>query len=252
MSIRLKHICRIRTACVVLSLVLFAILFPRTGISGSFSVNPVRIELSESAHNAVIHVENTSATQVTIQMTTMAWSQENDKDHLRPTRELLSTPQIFILKPGATQLVRVGALRKPDNEKELAYRLLLEEIPPLLPPDFKGLQVALRISMPIFLKPTKSATEKLEFAFSREPKKGLKLLLSNSGNGVAQISGIRLYDGTTPETLFAAYPNTVYVLPGYRREISLQTGDSGSAKKILIRAVMRGVPVEFYAVSLSP
>lgn len=252
MSFRLKNACQIHAMCVLTSLVLFALLFPCTGVAGSFSVNPVRIDLSESVLNAVIHVENSSGTSVTIQLTTMLWSQENNKDQLRPTREIISTPQIFKLKPGATQLVRVGTLRKPDNEKELTYRLLLEEIPPLPPPDFKGLQVALKISMPIFFKPAKDAREKLQIAFTRDSERGLNLSMLNFGNGVAQLSGIRLYDEAAPDTLLVSYPNTVYVLPGQRHELSLRTIGSGFGEKILIRAVMRGVPVEFYAVSSAP
>ncbi len=252
MSFRLKTLCQIRATCILTSLSLFTLLFPCAGISGSFSVNPVRVELSEDVPNAVIHVENASGAPVTIQLTPLSWSQENNKDQLRPTRELLSTPQLFTLKPGATQLVRVGALRRPDAEKELAYRLLLEEIPSLPPPEFKGLQVALRISMPIFLKPPKETNERLQMTFTRDPGNKLNLFLLNKGNGAAQLSEIRLYEEASLDTPLGSYPHAVYVLPGQRRELAIRNIGMGSGQKLQVRAVMRGVPVEFHAVASPP
>ncbi len=98
----------------------------------------------------------------------MAWAQKDGKDQLTPTRELIATPPIFNLKAGTTQLIRIGMLRKVDLEKELIYRLILEEIPPPPAPDFKGLQVALRIGLPVFIKPDTSAQQFVRDAFGRK------------------------------------------------------------------------------------
>lgn len=243
-----KYACRILSA----GLLLCASIFPGHGIAGSFSVNPVRVELSGAAPNAVIHVENTSNAAVTVQLSTMLWSQVDGKDQLRPTRELLSTPQIFSLKPGAVQVVRVGILRKPDAGKELSYRLLLEEIPPPPPPDFKGLQVALRVSLPVFVKPTGETREKLELALRLRPDHQLTLSLANDGNGSAHWSGFSLHDAAAPERVLAAHPGALYVLPGQRRDVSLQVPGMEAGRKILIRASTRGSPVEFHATPVAP
>jgi len=244
----LKYACRILSA----GLLLCATFLPGHGIAGSFSVNPVRVELSGAAPNAVIHVENTSHAAVTVQLSTMVWSQTDGKDQLRPTRELLSTPQIFSLRPGAVQVVRVGILRKPDTRKELSYRLLLEEIPPPPPPDFKGLQVALRVSLPVFVKPPGETHEQLEVALRLQPDNHLTLSLANDGNGSAHWSGFSLHDAAAPERVLAAHPGAVYVLPGQRRDVSLQAPGMEAGRKILIRATTRGSPVEFHATPVAP
>ncbi len=248
LPVMLKYACRILSA----GLLLCATFYPRHGVAGSFSVNPVRVELSGAAPNAVIHVENTSNAPVTVQLSTMLWSQVNGKDQLRPTRELLSTPQIFSLKPGAVQVVRLGILRKPDTGKELSYRLLLEEIPPPPPPDFKGLQVALRVSLPVFVKPPTDTREKLEVALRLQPDNHLTLSLANDGNGSAHWSGFSLHDAAAPERVLAAHPGAVYVLPGQRRDVSLQASGVEAGKKILVRASTRGMPVEFHATPVAP
>ncbi len=248
MPVMLKHACRILSA----GLLLCASLIPGHGIAGSFSVNPVRIELSGAAPNAVIHVENTGNASVTVQLSPMLWSQADGKDQLRPTRELLSTPQIFSLKAGAVQVVRVGILRKPDPDRELSYRLLLEEIPPPPPPDFKGLQVALRVSIPVFLKPPVETHEKLELALALRKDRQLTLSLVNGGNGSAHWAGFSLHDGADPERVLASYPGAVYVLPGQRRDVSLQVPGVEAGRKILVRTSTHGRPLEFHATPVAP
>ena len=83
-------------------------------LAGSFSVNPVRVELSAQRSSAVVQVENTGSGEVTVEARTFAWAQPDGKDQLSTTREVIVTPQVFRLKAGATQLLRIGALRKPD------------------------------------------------------------------------------------------------------------------------------------------
>lgn len=248
----LQSVCRILSFCCLSSLFLCALLYPSRSTAGSFSVNPVRIELSALEPNAVIHVENTGSKSVTVQLTTMAWSQVDGRDQLRPTRELLSTPQIFTLKAAAMQVVRVGSLRKPDPRQVLAYRLLLEEIPAPASPDFKGFQVALKISMPVFLKPAQEVREQLEIAMNLQSDKQLTLALSNTGDGVAHWSGFTLHDDAFPDRVLASYPGAVYVLPGQRRQLSLFVPDIGTGTKVMIRAATRGSLVEFHGLPVSP
>jgi fimbrial chaperone protein len=90
-----------------------------SALAGSFSVNPVRVELSAQHSSAVVQVENTGSSEVTVEARIFAWVQPDGKDQLSTTREVIVTPQVFRLKTGATQLLRIGALRKPDQSKEM-------------------------------------------------------------------------------------------------------------------------------------
>ncbi len=244
----LEYACRMFSA----GLLLCAMVFSAHSVAGSFSVNPVRIELSGTEPHAVIHVENTGPAPVTVQLSTMTWSQADGKDQLRPTRELLATPQIFSLKVGAIQVVRVGTMRKPDSDKELPYRLLLEEIPLPPPADFKGLQVALRVSIPVFLKPPKETKEKLEVTLALRSDRQLTLSAANAGTASAHWSGFSLHDADAPDRVLASYPGAVYVLPGQRREVSVAAPGVEAGKKVLIRAATRGRPVEFHVAPVAP
>ena len=74
------------------------------------------------------------------------------EERLTPTRDLLVSPAVFTLPQNGSQLVRVALRGAPaDPTRELSYRLILQEVPQPANPDFSGLQVALRLSIPVFV-----------------------------------------------------------------------------------------------------
>jgi P pilus assembly chaperone PapD len=126
-------------------------------VAGTFNISPLKITLSKNSSIAVIQLKNVGDSATTIQLQTMRRMQDGEGDKLQLTREIIATPQIFSIKAGATQLIRVGMVSKPDPVNEIAYRLVLDEIPPPPEPGFKGLQVALKINFPIFVQPLTEA-----------------------------------------------------------------------------------------------
>ncbi len=219
-----------------------------SAVAGSFSVNPVRVELSAQRSSAVVQVENTGSSEVTVEARTFTWAQPEGKDQLSPTREVIVTPQVFRLKAGATQLLRIGSLRKPDQAKEMPYRLVLEEIPPPPTPDVKGLQVALRISIPVFLRPPVEAKDKIDVAITAENDRQLRLVFSNSGNASAALSNLSISEEESPDQLIAAHGGVIYMLAGQRRELVLDSKRFNPDKKLLIRAQSPTGPVTLHAV----
>lgn len=237
------------TRIAVISSLLWMALYATDVTAGSFSVNPVRIELSPNQSSAVIQVDNNGSNEVTVEAKILSWSQADGKELLSPSRELIVTPQIFRMKPGAMQILRVGALRKTDPEREISYRLMLEEIPPPPNPDTRGLQVALRVSMPVFLKPH-SAKEKIDPTLKMETPQQLRLSLANSGNASAHFSTVTLFYEDEPDTAIASHTLSTYVLAGQKRDILLKTSAIDPEKKILIKAKTYAGPLEFHAISV--
>lgn len=222
--------------------------------AGSFNVNPVRVELSAKERSAVLRVENNGDAAVTIQLQSMAWSQELGKDKLAATRDVIATPSIFKLKAGATQIVRVGMLRNADPQRELSYRLFLEEIPTPPAPDFKGLQVALRIGIPIFIQPVETAVSQLKFLPKRLADGQMQLTLVNQGLAHSQIFGLKVFPAAKPDAVFAASMISLYVLPGQERSLLMRPGDFSQAAdgQLLIKAQTRSGPVESHATLVGP
>lgn len=183
--------------------------------AGSFQVNPVRATLSANLPVGSLTVRNTGAEPAVVQLEVVSWSQQDGKDVYVPTREILATPPIFTVPPGGSQVVRVGLRRAPDPRRELTYRLFLQEVPPPPKPDFQGLQVALRVGVPVFVLPPAPAKPVLRWQVSRTPQGKLQLSLSNSGNAHIQVANFKLVPAKgepLPTQQVAAY-----VLPGQSR-----------------------------------
>jgi fimbrial chaperone protein len=189
--------------------------------AGSFGISPIRLELSTAEPTGTITVRNEEDAPALIQAEAFAWSQGGTEDNLDPTQDLIVSPGVFTLPPKATQLVRVALRRPVDPERELSYRLILQEVPPEASPDFTGLRMALRLSMPVFVEPPKPARPDLEFSAARDTDGRLVLRAENRGTAHARIIGFALTpidgDGATFQDSIATY-----VLPGQARTWTLQ------------------------------
>lgn len=202
----LRHV---RRAGLVLPLFLA---FEGVGYAGSFDVSPVRAELSQAQHVAALTVRNSGREPAVIQLQATSWSQQDNHDVLTPTAELLATPPIFTLAPGASQVVRVGSHRSPDAHEEIAYRLSLQEVPPPPDPAFRGLRVALKISLPIFLVPNAPAASKLTWQAARVEGGKVRLSVRNDGAAHAHLTGLAIAARATGQRASVSDAN-VYVLP---------------------------------------
>jgi len=146
-------------------------------LAGTLNVSPIKINLSKNSSSAIIQVSNAGNSDTTIQLQAMRWLQDGEGDSLQPTREIIATPQIFAIKAGATQLIRVGMVTRPDPVNETAYRLVLDEIPSPPEPGFKGLQVALKISLPIFVQPLSKSLPELDLSWAQTHDKKIRVAM---------------------------------------------------------------------------
>jgi fimbrial chaperone protein len=201
--------------------------------AGSFTVNPVRVTLSSSLPVAAITVSNSGTEASVIQLEPSRWTQQGDQDVLTPSHEILATPPIFTLAPGASQIVRVGLRRPSAAQQELTYRLVLREVPPPQPIS-QGLRVALAISMPVFVASAHPSFSNLQWQASRLADGRIHLQATNSGDAHVQIGAIELSfaDGASPVVRQSV---ATYLLPGSTRGWTFKSAadvPSGSALRL--------------------
>ncbi len=97
--------------------------------AASFVVNPVRVNLGADQRVVSLTVRNNGSAAVRVQAQPMRWLVQGEADQYETTDQLLVSPPLFALEPGATQIVRVG-LRIPHiGALEQSYRLYLSEVP---------------------------------------------------------------------------------------------------------------------------
>ena len=186
-------------------------------VAGSFSISPLRVELSDRKRIEALTVRNEQDSEAVIQVLAQAWTQSDGQDILQATRDVLATPAVFTLAPKGQQIIRVALRRPADTERELTYRILLQEVPNATSSDFNGLRVSLRLSLPIFVAPTGGASFKLDSALSwRTELRDEKLLVetvNTSKRHVQIFDCAATFDESTP-----AMRNSVgkYLLAGSR------------------------------------
>lgn len=220
------------------ALVLFLAL-EGAGCAGSFQVSPVRATLTPGQPVAALTVRNTGNSATVVQLQAMRWTQPGDQDALVPASELLATPPIFTLAPGASQIIRVGLRQPADPDTERAYRLLLEEVPPPPEPGFTGLRLALKISLPVFVPASAAASADLQWHAVPSADGALLLSVHNNGRAHAHMSGLTAAMGDAHVSLPDA---NVYVLAGASRQWRLPMhGASGQMLRLAAHDDSRAV-----------
>jgi fimbrial chaperone protein len=178
--------------------------------AGSFSVNPVRVTLSAKQPVAAITVRNSGTESSLVQLEASAWTQDQGKDVLTPNADLLATPPIFTVPAGSTQIIRVGLRNPRTPASEVTYRLVLREVPPAIRKE--GVQVALMISMPVFVVPATPIKPELTWKASRTPDGKVRVSATNTGTEHIQLGKLELSAGAGQ--LIGSRGISEYVLPG--------------------------------------
>ena len=183
--------------------------------ASSFSISPIRLDLSTAVRSAALTVRNDDQ-EVLVQAQVMLWQQVDGEDKLTPTRDLLVSPAVFTLPPNGAQLVRV-ALRSPpaDTAHELSYRLILQEVPK------SANRRSLVCRSPCASASRSSSQRRDDRSCPRLVRFSLRrrdcvVTAQNSGDVHARIHGFSIAP-TTGDEAPLAQPVAAYVLPGQSR-----------------------------------
>lgn len=213
---------RCATLCAV------ALLAPRLAAAAEWNIDPVRVQLSPEHQTAAVIVRNDSDQPSSLQIQAVVWSQVDGQDVYTPTRELLVSPPVVTIAPKSDQVIRVALRRQADATRELSYRINLQELPVQPSPEFTGVQVALRIGLPVFVQSQKSeARPEMVWSVSRMPDNVLKVGVRNQGNAHVQISDFALYSPGSDQPI-TGEAGSRYVLAGQSQQWLLKT--SAAAK----------------------
>ena len=187
------------------------------GEAASFSVSPLRVELAPGHASQALTVRNDNLHDaVVVQAQVLAWRQDGGTDQHSPTRDVLATPPIFTIPPGAAQIVRVAFRSPPGGAHENAFRLLLREVP-ASPAATDGVRIAVELSLPVFVKPHPSVAPALAWRLQRDAGDGLRLRVENGGSAHVQLANLALHaDGEAG--VIAQQEGFAYVLPAQGRD----------------------------------
>jgi fimbrial chaperone protein len=184
---------------------------PSTAHAGNFSVSPLRVEMKGARRLEVLTIVNSDDAPLTIQVELKSWSQQSGQEQLDDTHELLVTPPIFKMGPHGQQVVRIALRRDADPTRELDYRVLLIEIPAPLSKDFSGMQVALHVSLPIFVAPAGAEHSELSWSAQWQADGTVQVTVNNAGNAHTRVTDFDVQFGSADRTTHVGVAR--YVLP---------------------------------------
>jgi fimbrial chaperone protein len=200
---------------------LIGLALPAVARAGAFTVMPVKLELGTEGTTAVLRVTNQDMDPVVLQVSTKAWSQDDQGGPVyQDTPDVVVFPKLLTIQPKEQRLLRVGYRGPRTGEVELTYRLFIEEVP--VGAEAKaGLSMNLRIGVPLFIAPHKTRRDVVlgDLALADG---NLDVPVENRGN-VHVVVGRMTAAGVEPDGTkrVLAEQRGWYVLAGRRRTFHL-------------------------------
>lgn len=161
-------------------------------LAGSFSVSPIRLMLTAAEPITALTIHNSGGEATVVQVNVASWEQEDGSDRYQPSRDLIASPPIFTVPPGGSQIVRLGLRRAPEAGRELTYRVFLAEVPRADGLGFVGTQVTLELGVPVFVSPTVTSVQSLQWHLVRGGDGKVSIVARNSGALSARINSLSL------------------------------------------------------------
>jgi fimbrial chaperone protein len=218
-------------------LLLPALLFLALPAAQAFKLVPIRMEFAPAGRgaNQAFRLENESSNTVAVQLSMLTRQMDLDgKETNAPAEDdfLVYPPQV-LLKPNQVQTLRVKWLGTPKPEKELAYRILAEELPVNREKDTQNggkINFLIRYLGAVYIVPKGAKADVvLESAMPRTDaagKRQIELIFNNLGTAHSILSDLRLKiqaGGKTVELGPEALKNVAgeNILAGQKRRFSL-------------------------------
>ena len=119
--------------------------------ASSVLIWPIDPVLEADQQASALWLENRGTETANLQIRVVAWSQNGFDEQYQNQRDVIGSPPVAKIEPGQKQLVRLTRTREVPPGQELAYRIIIDEIPSALqvptPPEGKNTAAAIRFQM---------------------------------------------------------------------------------------------------------
>ena len=196
------------------SLLGLAVAAQAASAKGHLQARPTMLELAPGAAAGRMTLANTGDEPVPAQVRVYAWIQKDGADVLVPTTDVVLSPPIVSVPAGGEQLVRFVRQGKQSGQRDLAYRIVVDELPGKPNSRDAAVGILMRYVLPLFVRSAEASDAALACRIVRAST-GASLECSNSGGRAAQLGASRLKGGGKSYELTAGLYG--YVLPGSLR-----------------------------------
>ncbi|WP_156382572.1 molecular chaperone [Acidovorax sp. Leaf160] len=229
---------------------------------------PVDPMIAGGQRAVALWIENRGEEPVSVQVRVMGWTQDQGDDQFDAQKDVIPSPPIADIAPGARQLVRLMALVPASPLSEDAYRVIVDELPRPAgaaqsaggpaPAPALGVQLQVRYAIPLFVYGAGAAGPRMSAtalaALNGEAAQPLeanlswriasdgdthRLVLRNAGRAHARLTAVS-WQAADAARETAINPGLLgYVLPGSERQWELPAPPAGP---LLLKASVNGRP----------
>jgi fimbrial chaperone protein len=117
---------------------------------------PIDPVLEADQQASALWLENRGSETANLQIRVFGWSQSGFAEQYQNQRDVIGSPPVAKIEPGQKQLVRLTRTKEVPPGQELAYRIIIDEIPSAQPATADGGKTAaairfqMRYSVPLF------------------------------------------------------------------------------------------------------
>ncbi|KRA56681.1 hypothetical protein ASD79_16600 [Caulobacter sp. Root655] len=224
---------------ILLAATLAAVPVSHAAHASTLRVSPVGLDLPPGQNAATLNLFNDDSAPLNVQVRVFRWSQRDGKDVLEPATGVVVSPPIAKVAPGAARTVRVVRLDPKLPERQEAYRLIVDELPPPLGEGARSVTLLMRHSIPLFFAASGDRA-KIEWRLIQS-EGGPALLASNTGARHLRIANLRIRDATG--AVLAERKGLVgYALPGSK--MTWPTGAFQAAPGLRLTADTDAGPID--------
>jgi len=197
--------------------------------ANSLMIWPIDPSIDPDEKASELWLENRGNATTLMQVRIFSWQQVNGREQYATQQSVAASPPLVRIEPGQKQLVRLIKQTAPGAGQELAYRVVLDEIPtPRTPGDNQaGLNFQMRYSVPLFVYGDGLTRETAKPDLNwRQVSEGGKafLQLTNRGSGHARLSNVTIGGRKMGDGLFG------YVLAHSENRWPLKNAVSGQMR----------------------
>jgi fimbrial chaperone protein len=196
---------------------------------------PTRLSFGQGQVAGAITITNNDVAPALMEVHVFAWTRAARQDILEPTSELLASPPIFRVAPGASQVIRVGLRAPIVSDQERTFRVFVHQIVAA----HAGVGFSSQFSLPVFVAPVRAAPRALTWSIGRDAKGRGKLIVANGGDrheefatiSVSQNGKVLLTDSLSE-----------YLMPQQQLDLALPPGTALDAP-LVVDATTDAAPV---------
>lgn len=156
---------------------------------GQLQAKQTLVELAANVRAGRLVLANSGDAPLAAQIRVFAWTQDGHDDQLTPSNELTPSPVIVEIPAGGEQLVRLVRPNAVAPTRELAYRIVVDELPGDASESPAAVAVRMRYLIPAFVRVTDAAPVALHCRLE-----SAALACDNTGGRAAQLGATRIVD----------------------------------------------------------